>query len=63
MDASGPRAVLVVEDEPLVRELIADALRDEGYRVLEAPNGHAALRAVNEPSPTAPSPCLVLLST
>jgi len=61
MDATGPPTVLVVDDEPAVRELITDALRDEGYRVLEAPNGHAAVRAVNEPSPIAPCPDLVLL--
>ena len=61
MDATEPPAVLVVDDEPAVRELISDALRDEGYRVLEAPDGHAATRAVNEPSPAAPCPALVLL--
>jgi two-component system OmpR family response regulator len=61
MDAIRPPAVLVVDDEPWVRELIAEVLRDEGYHVLEAPTGHAALRAVNQPSPTAPCPDLVLL--
>jgi two-component system response regulator (stage 0 sporulation protein F) len=61
MDATEPPTVLVVDDELWVRGLIADALRDEGYRVLEAPNGHAAIRVVNEPAPTAPCPDLVLL--
>ena len=35
--------VLVVEDEPVVRATIARALTEEGYRVLEADDGHAAL--------------------
>ena len=33
---SGSAAVLVVEDEPLVRTMAADILMDAGYRVFEA---------------------------
>lgn len=33
---SGGAAVLVVEDEPLVRTMAADILMDAGYRVFEA---------------------------
>ncbi|WP_240463653.1 response regulator transcription factor [Paenibacillus apiarius] len=36
--------ILVVDDEPLIRELIADYLEDEGYAVLQAANGAAAVR-------------------
>jgi CheY-like chemotaxis protein len=36
--------VLVVDDEPTVRLLMADALQDIGYRVLEAPDGPDALK-------------------
>src|SRR5262249_2889127 len=35
--------VLVCDDEQSVREFIATALRDDGYRVLEAAAGRAAL--------------------
>lgn len=35
--------VLVVEDEPRMRELIADYFKDEGFRVTEAKNGREAM--------------------
>ncbi len=38
------QTVLLVEDEQDVREVVADLLRDLGYRVLEADSGGAALR-------------------
>jgi CheY-like chemotaxis protein len=38
-----PVRVLVVEDELLIRLVIADALRDEGYEVVEAFNGDEAV--------------------
>ncbi len=34
--------VLLVEDEGLVRMMTAEALRDEGFEVVEAPSGDAA---------------------
>ena len=37
--------VLVVEDEAVVRTLVVETLRREGYHVLEAEDGNAALRA------------------
>jgi CheY-like chemotaxis protein len=40
------RTVLLVEDEPDIREMTAEHLRDLGYRVLEAEEGAAALRLV-----------------
>jgi CheY-like chemotaxis protein len=38
--------VLLIEDEPDVRELLAEHLRDHGCRVLEADTGPAALRLI-----------------
>jgi CheY-like chemotaxis protein len=45
--ASG-RTVLVVDDDPAIRGLLADLLADAGYAVLQAPNGAEALRLAGE---------------
>jgi CheY-like chemotaxis protein len=39
--------VLLVEDEPLLRELMCIELEDAGYRVTEACDGDAALRLLD----------------
>jgi CheY-like chemotaxis protein len=38
-----PVRILVVEDDPLIREFVVEALRDEGYEVIHAANGEEAL--------------------
>ncbi len=38
--------ILIVEDEVLVRMLIADLLQDEGYKIIEAANAEEALRVL-----------------
>ena len=35
--------ILFVEDDPLIRELVVEVLRDEGYDVIHASNGEEAL--------------------
>lgn len=40
--------ILVVEDDPLVREVAVEALTDEGYEVIEAENGEQALDVCQE---------------
>jgi len=43
----GRETILVVEDERPVRELVGDVLRLQGYKVLTAEDGQAALRAAD----------------
>ena len=50
----------MVEDEPLVRNLVAQVLRDQGYTVLEAANGIEAISIAEKHQakstfPTSPS--------
>jgi CheY-like chemotaxis protein len=42
------QTILVVDDEDAVRELIAQELTDEGYRVLTVNNARDALKIVEE---------------
>jgi DNA-binding response OmpR family regulator len=43
--------ILVVEDDEVVRSLVRIALEDEGYEVLTAENGQAALALVSQHRP------------
>jgi DNA-binding response OmpR family regulator len=45
------RLVLVVDDEPMLRNLLSRLLRMEGYTVIEAEDGQAALELVDSRSP------------
>jgi two-component system chemotaxis response regulator CheY len=50
--------VLVVDDEPSVRELLEDILTSEGHTVLTATDGADALERLRG---AAPRPCMILL--
>jgi CheY-like chemotaxis protein len=51
------KTVLVVDDEPDIRESLRDALEDEGYRVAVARNGKEALDTL----PTLEKPVAIIL--
>jgi CheY-like chemotaxis protein len=53
------RVVLVVDDDPGIREALADLLGEEGYHVVTAMNGVEALDKLREPSLA--RPCVILL--
>jgi CheY-like chemotaxis protein len=42
--AAGSGTVLIVDDEPTLRDLVAESLTDRGYAVLSAADGPAAMR-------------------
>ena len=56
-----PPTVLLVEDEPPVRELVAELLREEGYEVREARDGAEAIRALDDCLLPSGRACLILL--
>ncbi len=43
--------ILVVDDEPQIRETVSGLLQDEGFEVLTAPEGEAAAKTVREELP------------
>ena len=45
------KTVLVVDDKASVRAMVRDYLTEEGYRVVEAENGHAALFVARQEKP------------
>lgn len=53
------RVVFVVDDDPSIRETLADLLAEEGYHVVTAMNGAEALDKLRTPSQA--RPCVILL--
>jgi CheY-like chemotaxis protein len=48
MSVVGPRLVLVVEDEPLLRSVVVQAFRQAGWDVLEASTGESAVAILGD---------------
>ena len=46
--STGSETILLVEDEPSVRDVVAKILREQGYSVLEASNGVEAIQLAQE---------------
>src|SRR4030042_6544288 len=46
-----PGPLLVVDDEPQILQMISGILQDEGFEVITAPDGEAALKLVGEEAP------------
>ena len=46
-----PQTILVVDDEPIVREVVVRYLERDGYRTLEAGDGHRARELVEQGAP------------
>jgi CheY-like chemotaxis protein len=50
--------VLVIEDDPTIREVLVEVLGDHGYEAVGASNGREALDALTS---TSDRPCVILL--
>jgi diguanylate cyclase (GGDEF)-like protein len=48
---SRPRKILVVDDDPIVRELVSESLTTEGLSVIFAPDGQEGLRLARQEKP------------
>lgn len=46
-----PATVLIVDDEESIRNFVSMALEDEGYKVVDAPNGEIALDVIDHYHP------------
>ena len=45
------KKIMIVDDEPAIRELLVAVLQDEGYAVVAAPNGQQALELLPRERP------------
>ena len=54
-------AILLVEDDAIIRVVVCDLLADAGYEVIEAPDGGAAIASLKAHRPPPNALCLVIL--
>ena len=55
-----PANILLVDDDQQLREVVSILLSDEGYNVIQAENGVAALSILNKLSPQEYPACMIL---
>jgi CheY-like chemotaxis protein len=58
---AGPSTVLIVEDDAVIRGVVGEMLRDDGFEVVEAEDGGAAIAALRSHAPPPEDLCLVIL--
>src|SRR5689334_18362818 len=51
-EPAGQPAVLIVDDDALVRAILTEALKDEGYRLVEARDGEEAVARLRQEGPS-----------
>jgi two-component system, OmpR family, phosphate regulon response regulator PhoB len=61
MPAENRHTILVVEDDRPIRELVVLLLEEEGYEVVQAADGRAAIGLINQLAPPEGPLCLILL--
>jgi CheY-like chemotaxis protein len=44
-------SILIVDDDPIIRDVLVEALQDEGYDVISCRDGQEALEVVSEQAP------------
>lgn len=50
--SSHPKTVLLIDDDPDVRESLAEIISDNGFKVATAPNGEEGIRLAQEQRPS-----------
>ena len=49
--AEAPQTILIIEDDPVIRDLLALNLQDEGYAVISAEDGQEGIQIAKEKLP------------
>jgi len=59
--SSTEKAILIIDDDPDMREALKFSLETQGYRISCAINGQDALSLLQPVTPTSLHPCLIIL--